>query len=79
MKAILLAALLLPCTAMAQQTPTPLPGRTPQPTYDQSTPKPAVRYRPSVGPGWQRFKGATRCEQTDHVLTCDNGYTQRIR
>jgi len=64
--------------AHAQQ-PTPIKPQT-RAGYDPDAPKPVVRYRAQgVSGGWQRFKGATRCEQVDNVLSCDNGYTQRAR
>jgi len=74
--AILLAAVLLPSTIMAQ-SPTPMQTKA-KPAYDQNAPKPAVRYQRVQG-GWQRFQGATRCEQVEKTLSCDNGYKQTVR
>lgn len=32
-----------------------------------------------LAPEWQRFHGATRCEEFDGRLMCDNGYRQTSR
>ena len=59
------------------QQPTPLPKQ----TRNEAQPLPPVKYRPArvATGGWQRFQGATRCEQTGNTLVCDNGYRQTTR
>jgi hypothetical protein len=60
------------------QAPTPTPLRPlPKPVYVpieqpviNDDPAPA----PATAPDWQRFQGATRCEQSGGRLICDNGY-----
>jgi len=78
---VLMTVLFVP-TALAQAPPTPMKPIQ-RPAYDPNTPKPqpVVRYRASSGVigGWQRFQGATRCEQIGNALTCDNGYKQTVR
>ena len=68
---------------LAQQ-PTPKTPKPDRPAYDPNAPKPPVVYQPHPARartgGWQRFQGATQCTQSpDGVLSCDNGYTQRVR
>jgi hypothetical protein len=82
-RTLLIALLIFASTLAVAQTPTPV-KTVPKPAYDPNAPKPSVVYqrhpaRAATG-GWQRFKGATQCTQTpDGVLSCDNGYTQRVR
>lgn len=61
---------------MAQTKPVPQLKKTPATTgqiYEQP------KQRATAAQGWQRFKGATRCEQIGNVLSCDNGYRQTVR
>jgi len=61
------------------QTPTPIQKKAPAWTApQQGTPVMRDQRSPQYG-NWQRFQGATRCEQIDNVLTCDNGYRGTIR
>jgi len=79
MQKILIALAVLACAVEAQaQTPTPI--QTKQRTMAAPTQSTSVmRPRPQLYGNWQRFKGASRCEQVDNVLTCDNGYRQILR
>ena len=35
--------------------------------------------QPLAAPSWQRFDGATRCEQVGGRMMCDNGYRETAR
>jgi hypothetical protein len=59
------------------QAPTPVQKA---PTWTApGTWTPVVRYRIEPAPDWRRFVGATRCEQSGNVLTCDNGYRTKVQ
>lgn len=65
------------------RTPTPMLRRAPMPVFiPVDEPAPAVRALPGSGstaPSWQRFDGATRCEQVGERVVCDNGYRRSAR
>lgn len=57
-------------------------AQAPVPQLKKSPPAKAQVYTPSPrakASGWQRFQGASRCEQIGNVLSCDNGYKQTVR
>ena len=61
----------------------PVPLRRPSlPAFvpSEDPPPPVLRALPgayaTAAPSWQRFDRASRCEQGDGVLRCDNGYRE---
>jgi len=77
--AVLIIAQKAGIAAQAQQpTPTPVQKRGPVWTAPQQG-TPVMRQQRQQYINWQRFQGATRCTQEGNLLTCDNGYTQRVR
>lgn len=82
MKCVSLAVLLalLPPETNAQQPPVPILKKSrPDSGYGAVTAAPGRNYGPVRGQGWRVFQGATRCEQTGGMLSCDNGYSARVR
>jgi hypothetical protein len=75
MRYVLIAVLATSSTAEAQQQPVPSlkTGRVTA-DYQRLTNAPRAPIR-----GWQVFKGAKECTQEGGKLTCDNGYSVRVR
>lgn len=71
---------LVVCTALLV---TPVSAQQPVPQLKKATPAataaPAGAWKPKVSPASKGLAGATRCEQTGKVVTCDNGYTMTVR
>jgi len=74
-----LAMMLIAEASQAQTTPTPVQKKAPTwVSPQQGTPVMRPQRQAPIG-NWQRFKGASRCEQVGNVLSCDNGYRQTLR
>jgi hypothetical protein len=61
----------------AAQAPTPIQKKAPTWTTPGEW-KPFVR-QPRAYTDWRRFQGATRCEQSGDMVSCDNGYRANLR
>ena len=75
--AVLIIAQKAGIAAEAQTTPTPIQKKTQWVAPQQGTP--VMREQRQQYGNWQRFQGATKCEQVGNVLSCDNGYRQTLR
>lgn len=79
------SALAQPAQLDPARTPTPL-RRAPLPAFvPVDAPDSSAQLAPPApslaqqAPQWQRFEGATRCEEHEGRLMCDNGYRQTAR